>query len=155
MVPTIFNPRVTCARALPLSQNDVVYGGNRTTTRFNVLLVLLSMLGRSARHELQLLLVVNLQREISQHLRRGGGGSGGGGGGGGSHDGGFRRRFRRGRGGGRVNVGGRGWLELDGRDHGRHERGDRSRYGEELRLVLKRRRLGNDEESARGRNDGV
>ena len=42
-------------------------------TRFNVLLIL-SMLGRRARHELQLLLVVNLQREISQHLPRGGGG---------------------------------------------------------------------------------
>ncbi|KAL5161086.1 hypothetical protein HKD37_07G018443 [Glycine soja] len=58
------------------------------------------MLGRRARHELQLLLVVNLQREIPQHLR----GSGGGGGSGRSHDGGSRRRLRRRRGGGSVSV---------------------------------------------------
>ncbi|KAL5132945.1 hypothetical protein HKD37_03G006341 [Glycine soja] len=123
-------------------------------TRFNVLLIL-SMLGRRARHELQLLLVVNLQREISQHLPRGGGG------GCRSHDGGSRRGLRRRRGGGsvRVSVGGRvyrGWLKLnDGCDHGRDKLGDRSRYGEKLRLMLKRRRLRNHKKSSCSRNDGV
>ncbi|BAT97847.1 hypothetical protein VIGAN_09141600 [Vigna angularis var. angularis] len=108
------------------------------------------MLGRRARHELQLLLVVNLQRKISQHVCCSGGG--------GSHDGGSRRGLRRRRSGGRVSVcrrGCGGWLELNRGDHGGDKRGDWSCYGEKLRMVLKRRGLGDDEERACSRNDSV
>jgi len=80
------------------------------------------------------------------------------GGGGRSHDGRSGRGLRRRSGGGRVGVCGRGRggrLELNGCDHGRDERGDRSCYGEKLRLVLKGRGLGDDEERAGSWKDGV
>jgi len=108
------------------------------------------MLGRRARHELQLLLVVNLQREVSEHVCCGGSGW--------SHHGGSGWGLRRRRGGGRVSVCGRGcggWLELNGCDHGGDKRGDGSCYGKKLRLLLKGSGLRDDEERACSRNDGV
>lgn len=80
------------------------------------------MLRGRTRHELKLLPVVNLQGEIPQRVR----GGCGGGGGARSHD----RRSRRRSGGAR----GRRWLKLNRGDHGGNESGDRSSYGEELRL---------------------